>query len=274
MAHLAGKSGNVYVATTIIDDCEDAWVSGTHGTATLETADKSLIKVGNGSSKCVGSGVVAGDYIMHEAIAAGATNYAGFTHALCWARSSATTAANDLVLVIDAGAGLPAAPETEMNFPALTAGTWKYCHLTNVTGKEIEDSTAGLTVGLEYNANAADTTIYLDDIRAAKNIAGINTWSLDYTSDALEVTDFAKVGVKEYIVGGSGWAGSFAGYKEGIPLSIGEIYGVELAESATTTEMWLGNIIITGVHPSVGHDGVVSYSYDFQGTGNLTVAST
>jgi len=47
-----------------------------------------------------------------------------------------------------------------------------------------------------------------------------------------------------------------------------------LAESATATQMWLGDIIITGVHATVGHDGVASYSYDFQGTANLTVAST
>ena len=111
-----------------------------------------------------------------------------------------------------------------------------------------------------------------------KQVAGVYDWEshviLDYTSDALESTDFYSAGIKSYIVGGSGWSGSFAGYKEGVPLSIGEIYGIELAESATVTEMWLGNIIITGVHPSVGHDGVVSYSYDFQGTGNLTPAST
>ena len=272
MAHLAGKSGSVYVATTIIDDCEDAWTSGTNGTATLEAT---IIKVGNGSSKCeVAALAAAGDYVMYEAIAAGATNYAGFTHALCWARSTVTCVANDFVLVLDSGAGLPAAPESELNFPALVANTWKYCHLTNVTGKEIEDSTAALTVGLEMNADIGAVNIYLDDIRAAKNIAGINTWSLDYTSDALETTDFATAGVKEYIIGGSGWSGSFAGYKEGAPLSMGEIYGIEVAESATTTQMYLGNIIITGVHPSVGFDGVVSINYDFQGTGALAVSST
>jgi len=271
MAHLAGKSGSVYIASTVIDVCDVAWTNGTHGTASLETTIK---KEGIGSAKIVGSSVANGDYIAYHAIVAGATNYAGFTHALCWAYSSATTAANDLVLVIDAGAGAPAAPETELNFPVLTAATWKYCHLTNVTGKEIEDSTAGVTVGLEYNANYADTTIYLDNIRAAKTVAGINTWSLDYTTDALETTDFADAGVKSYIVGGSGWSGSFAGYKDGAPLSMGEIYGIELAESATGTQMWLGDIIITGVHPSVGYDDVVSYSYDFQGTNSLTASST
>jgi hypothetical protein len=261
----------VYIASTVIDVCDVAWTNGTHGTASLETTIK---KEGIGSAKIVGSSVVAGDYIAYHAIVAGATNYTGFTHALCWAYSSATTQANDLVLVIDAGAGAPAAPETELNFPVLTAATWKYCHLTNVTGKEIEDSTAGLTVGLEYNANAANTTIYLDNIRACKTVAGINTWSIDYTTDALEATDFADAGVKSYIVGGSGWSGSFAGYKDGAPLSMGEIYGVELAESATATQMYLGDIIITGVHPSVGYDGVVSVSYDFQGTNSLTVSTT
>ncbi len=137
------------------------------------------------------------------------------------------------------------------------------------------DTTAGTIIALYTWANGAENdVIYLDDIRAAKVMLGINSWSLDYTSDAIESTDFASAGVKAYIVGGSGWAGTFAGYKEGVPLSIGEIYGIELAESATVTEMWLGNAIITGVHPSVGHDGIVSYSYDFQGTGSLSCAST
>lgn len=271
MAHLAGMNGNVYVATTIIDDCEDSWSSGTHGTASLEST---IIKVGSGSAKVVGSGVQNGDIIMYEAIAAGATDYSDFTHVLCWARSSATTAAADLRLVLDKDSGAPASPESLLDFPALTANTWKYCHLTEVAGDTLDDSTAAVTVGLEYNANAADTSIYLDDIRAAKNIAGINSWSLDYTTDALETTDFADAGVKSYIVGGSGWAGTFSGYKDGAPLSMGEMYGVELAESATTTQMYLGNIIITGVHPQAAHDGVVLVTYDFQGSGALTASST
>lgn len=271
MAHLAGKSGNVYLATTIIDDCEDAWNSGTNGTASLETT---IIKVGSGSSKVVmGAGITNGNIVMYEAIAAGATDFSTFSHALCWARSSSTTAAADLRLIIDKDSGAPAAPETLLDFPILVANTWKYCHLTNVAGSEIALSTAGVTVGLEMNANAAQLTVYLDDIRAAKNIAGIKSWTLDYVTDALETTDFADAGVKSYIVGGAGWTGSFEGFKDGAPLSIGEQYGIELAESATTTQMYLGNIFITAVHPTTASDGVVGYSYDFQGTGVLTVAS-
>jgi len=271
MTHLAGKSGSVYVATTIIDDGEDAWTNGTNGTASLETT---LVKVGSGSAKCVVDGAAsAGDIVMYETIAAGATDYSSFTHVLCWARSTVTTAAADFRLALDNTAAA-ASPETLLDFPILTANTWKYCHLVEVAGDTLDDSTAATVVGLEMNADIGAVTIYLDDIRAAKNIAGINTWTLDYTSDALETTDFADAGVKSYIIGGSGWTGTFAGYKDGVPLSIGEQFGIELAESATTTQMWLGTIFITNVTPSVGHDGIVSYSYTFQGTGSLETAST
>ena len=271
MAHLAGKSGNVYVADYLLEDCEDAWVSGTNGTAALETT---LVKVGNGSAKTtITAGIQVGDVIAYETMAA-ARDVSTYTHILCWAYSNVTTALLDYRIGLGTAAA-GATPTTLVDIPALTATTWKYCHCTVVSGSPFSATTAGTIIGLESNANGADGDIlYLDDIRAAKNIAGINTWSLDYTSDALETTDFASAGVKSYIVGGSGWSGSFAGYKDGIPLSIGAIYGVELAESATTTQMWLGNAIITGVHPSVGADGIASYSYDFQGTGNLTVSST
>jgi hypothetical protein len=271
MAHLAGKNGAVYLATTIIDDCEDAWTSGTNGTASLEETD---VKVGDGSSKCVVDAAVSGgDYVMYEAIAAGATDYSGFTYIFCWAKCSETRAANDLILVLDSGAGEPSSPETEMNLPALTADTWKYCRLTEVTSKGMDKSGAALTVGLEFNANEEACTIYLDDIRAAKAISGIKSWSLDYTVDMLDTTDFNDSGVRTYIPSGSSWLGTFEGYKDGAPLSIGSQYGIELAEGADATQTWAGNVIITAVHPATSFDGTVNYSYNFQGTDALRIAT-
>ena len=271
MAHLAGKSGNVYVADYLLEDCEDAWTNGTHGTAALE---ETIVKVGDGSAKTtITAGIQASDVIAYETMAS-ARDVSSYTHVLCWAYSSVTTASDDYRIGLGTAAS-GASPTSLVTIPALTATTWKYCHCTEVAGSTLDDTSAGTIIGLESNANgASDDILYLDDIRAAKNIAGINSWSLDYTSDALETTDFASVGVKSHIVGGSGWSGTFSGYKEGVPLSIGSQYGIELAESATTTQMWLGNIIITGVHGTAGHDGVVSYSYDFQGTGVLSPAST
>lgn len=272
MAHLAGKAGDVYIANLLLEDCEDIWENGAKGVAALEAT---IIKVGNGSAKCTLAATPGTEAVaMFETMSNPTFDFTNYTHILCWAYSVPTTVAGDYRISVGTGAA-GATPTTYVTLPALTATTWKYCHCTEVVGSEMSDTTAGTIIALYTWANGAENdVIYLDDIRAAKVMLGINSWSLDYTSDAIESTDFGSAGIKAYIVGGSGWAGSFSGYKDGVPLSIGEIYGVELAESATVTEMWLGNAIITGVHPSVGHDGVVSYSYDFQGTGNLTVAST
>ncbi len=111
-------------------------------------------------------------------------------------------------------------------------------------------------------------------VLAAALATGIKSWSADYTVDVLETTDFGDAGVKSYILGCSGWAGSFEGFKDGValPLSTTAI-ALQLKESATTGQVWTGQAYITGVHPSVSFDGIVQYSYDFQGTGALTVVT-
>ncbi len=270
MSHLVGTAGDVFVANLLLEDCEDAWNSGTNGTAALEST---IIKVGSGSSKVtIGAGIQVGDVIAYETMAA-TNDVSTYSHILCWAYANVNVASDDYRIGLGTTA-LGASPTTLVTVPTLTATTWKYCHCTEVTSYEMSKTSAGTIIGLESNANGSDGDIlYLDDIRAAKLIAGIRSWSLDYTSDTLESTDFGSAGIKEYIISGSGWTGSFEGYKDGAPLAIGSQYGVELAESATTTQMWLGNVFITGVHPTVGHDGIVSYTYDFTGTGSLTVAS-
>jgi len=106
-------------------------------------------------------------------------------------------------------------------------------------------------------------------------VAGMKSWTIDYTNDALDSTDFADVGVKAYIAGLSGWSGSFEGYKDGAPgLTPGTSYILHLRESASTnTQLYTGTAIITGLHGSASIDGVVTQSYDFQGTGALTPPS-
>ncbi len=103
---------------------------------------------------------------------------------------------------------------------------------------------------------------------------GIKAWSVDYTIDVIESTDFADAGVRSYILGASGWAGSFDGLKDGAPIALSTATcALQLKESATTGQIWTGNAYITGIHPSVTFDGIVTYSYDFQGTGALTIAT-
>jgi hypothetical protein len=101
-------------------------------------------------------------------------------------------------------------------------------------------------------------------------VSGIKSWTLDYTVDMLESTDFADAGVKTFLAGCSGWSGTFEGYKDGVPQAIGASITLKLYEVAAGA-YWTGTAFITGVSANTSNDGIVSYSYTFQGTGALTV---
>ncbi len=109
---------------------------------------------------------------------------------------------------------------------------------------------------------------------AATAVTGIKSWSVDYVSEALETTDFGDSGHRAYIPGIDGWSGSFEGFKSGVPTGIGSEIALILKELTTETgAKYTGQAILTGSHPTVDVDGVVGISYDFQGTGGLTVAT-
>jgi hypothetical protein len=102
---------------------------------------------------------------------------------------------------------------------------------------------------------------------------GVKSWSLDYEKDVYEGTGFDSSGAKVYTPGLSGWSGSFEGFKDGAPIAIGTSVAMELEESATVGQEWTGSGIITSVSVNTAVDGLVTYSYQFQGTGALVVAT-
>ena len=102
-------------------------------------------------------------------------------------------------------------------------------------------------------------------------VAGIKSWTIDQAVDVHESTAFDSSGVKAYIPGSSGWSGSFEGYKDGAPLTIGTEIALVLKESQTATQKFNGQAIITGLSGGTSIDGLVTYSYTFQGTGALTI---
>jgi len=109
------------------------------------------------------------------------------------------------------------------------------------------------------------------EVSAAGVVSGIKSWTLDYTVEMLDTTDFGDSGKRTFIAGLSGWSGSFEGYKDAAPLPIGISVALTLKETATAGQVWSGSAFITAVHSTVAVDGIVTYSYDFQGTGELTV---
>lgn len=113
-------------------------------------------------------------------------------------------------------------------------------------------------------------------------VAGINQWSLDYTVEMLETTDFSVSGVAAFIPGVSRASGTFSGFKDGAPQGLGtantvDLWLIESASAATPSteaKVWKGSAYISGIHPTTNFDGIVSYAYDAQITGAVTIPTS
>ena len=266
MARLAGKNGNVYVGVTTIDDCEDAWSEQVDSDVTA-SADTSAYKVGSASAKFIcAAGLANGDIIASEVISA---DLSAGTAVMFWAKSTVNiTTAGDLQLLLDEDAAC--ASPLAMDIPALVANTWKYCRIT----ADLSDYNAAISVGLKLTANDPGAfTLNIDHIQAAKAIAGIKSWKLDQIVDVVDTTGFDSSGHRTFVPILQGWSGSFEGYKDGAPLTIGSVVGLELQQSSTATQQYRGTAIINGSHPSVSVDGLNVISYDFTGVGPIEIAT-
>jgi len=266
MAHLSGKNGGVYTSSLLIDDCEDAWTNDNITSCGTDTDSK----VGTYSVKNVIPGALGANILLSHEGSLGPLNLSTYDAVFLWIKSSITAALNDNQILLDDTDACTSGIEN-LQLPALTLGVWTQVFLPLATPAS---DTAIVAVGLQQIAALGARNIFLDEIRALKEIDGIKSWSLEYTTATLDTTDFAVSGVSSFLPGISEWHGSFEGYKEGVPLGIGaEIYLV-LGETSTGSQCWIGKAIISNVRPTTDHDGLVSYSYDFQGTGALEEPST
>ena len=265
MARLSGKNGSVLVASQLIDDCEDAWV--TAGAGRVSSLDNTDYKVGSGSAKMVTTAIGATTLLHTEDF--GAMDLTGYTHLMAWVKSSINQVAGDCQILLDDTAACASALET-LAIPALVAGTWKYVTIALVTPAALG---AVISVGLKQIVDLADMSMWLDDIRAAKAIAGIRAWTLEEAAEVVDVTGFDHAGISAFIPTVMKWSGSFEGFKDGAPLAIGSVVGLELRESQTATQQYRGSAIITGCSDKVDITGAVMYSYTFQGTHGLERAT-
>jgi len=111
---------------------------------------------------------------------------------------------------------------------------------------------------------------------ATTAVKGINNWTVSYTGDALETTDFANAGVRTYIAGPTGWTGTISGYYDS---SSAAVYNSTIAPGNTIrTEFTMmsgksmdGTAIVTGMSFTTGIDGAVTANLELQGYGALTI---
>ena len=269
MPHASGKNGAVYKGTDaalIIDDCDIIWTAD-DAAVSLKTTDP---PEGTGFARATTTAVGADQILIHHTVNKDLANYDG---AYWWARTDLVggTTALDLKLNLYEAAH-EAAPDVEMVIPALTKDVWKQCFDLFDGAVGLRDAIVG--VQLYQDVDLGDGTFDIDAVVALAEIDGIKSWSIEYATAILDTTDFGDSGVSSFLPGISEWHGSFEGYKDGVPASIGaEVYLV-LGETNTDGNWWLGKAIITNVRPSTDYDGIASYSYDFQGTAALEAPAT
>ena len=108
---------------------------------------------------------------------------------------------------------------------------------------------------------------------ASGHTVNVFSWSIDYTAEALESTDFASGGNREFIPGLKGWSGSYECRLDSADTvdapGAAPAGAVFTGEGAATT--YSGDIMITSVSLSVAVDGLASVTFSFQGSGTLAI---
>jgi len=277
MARVVGYSGNVYVSTLVVENCEDTWDEQVIANVT-DTSDTVDYKVGNASAKFDIAAIFGLGIVGSEVIAPG--TLAAYTALWCWAKSSETTVAIDDYRILIDNAANCANPEVEFSLPILTANVWKFCFLTRVLGTW-GAANLPISIGLERMANDPGVLTYfwLDHIVAGTEVVGIREWSIDVAAGVVDSTGFSDGQDKVFTVVQKEWSGSFSGFKDGAPLAIGTNVAIELMEAEValpgpSTAAWRGQAVVTNVKPASSVDGVVQYAYDFQGIYGLEWPTT
>lgn len=112
----------------------------------------------------------------------------------------------------------------------------------------------------------------------ANKIAELSNWSLDMEADDVEVTSFDSNGWKEYLAGLKEWSGSAEGNFDPTDTTGQKaILNAWLNSEAVTLDLKVNSTITFSgsalVKPSIETpiDDKVSFSFDFTGTGPLTL---
>lgn len=100
--------------------------------------------------------------------------------------------------------------------------------------------------------------------------AGVHSWECTYESDVVEVTNFSDAGVKRFIAGGTGWTASAEANWDAANTAIPGS-ATALVLTAASGKTYTGSAIIKSMNVKVTRDDENRATYQFQGTGALTI---
>ena len=107
----------------------------------------------------------------------------------------------------------------------------------------------------------------------AQNVTQITSWSVSVEADTLEFTSFDSDGWKQNMGSLKSWSGSLEGFEEssGSVLSTGATIDLQLSDG---TNFYYGQAVVTSKSVDASTAELVTVSYDFTGTGDLTDTQT
>lgn len=113
------------------------------------------------------------------------------------------------------------------------------------------------------------------DIDVSGSVTGARNWTITYTGDTVETTDYADAGVKTFIAGLTGWTVTYEVVKDGAPpQAMNASVSFSFEEIANDgSAVWTGTAIVDSIGAATPVDGVVVYTYGATGTGALTAAT-
>jgi len=118
---------------------------------------------------------------------------------------------------------------------------------------------------------------------AAGAMGNAKAWSLDISQETVDITDFGSAGWKESVATLNAWSGSItaifdaSGTAEGAlqtGLTAGSVVALalQMGDGTGSYDVYTGNANITSQSVSNDVNGIVEVTFNFEGTGALTIA--
>jgi len=117
----------------------------------------------------------------------------------------------------------------------------------------------------------------------ASAMGNAKAWSLDITQETADITDFGSSGWKESTATLKSWSGSITAIFDGSGADEGDLIAaltggttatvdLQVGDGTTGNDKFSGTTNITSMSITNDVNGIVEASFNFEGTGTLTIA--
>ena len=104
-------------------------------------------------------------------------------------------------------------------------------------------------------------------------VTNVKAWTLDYSADMLDITDYSSTGPRAFVGGLTSWRGTYTCNYDATAIVIAPgATAAQIVLTALTGQTFTGNAILESAALSASVDGLPEVVCTFQGTAALTPA--